>query len=244
MKKTMIISALICLAGLASAQTGTVVYNETMKLEIHFEGMDPAMADMIPKERKSVKMLHYSPDASLYLNGKQSDDEAVTEEMAGGGTMVIQMQEPNEQLYLDLKNQKVIEQRDFMSRMFLIVSEADTLPWKLTGNRREILGTPCFEAVYQKDTVKTIAWFAPSIPVPAGPGRYNGLPGLILEVNVDEGKRILSAVSVTPGEVASLITRPSKGKKVTREEFEEIVKEKTGEMQGEGGATMMIRIRQ
>lgn len=158
--------------------------------------------------------------------------------------MVIKMQEPDEQLYLDLKNQKVIEQRDFMSRMFLIVSEADTLPWKLTGNRREILGTPCFEAVYQKDTIKTIAWFAPSIPVPAGPGRYNGLPGLILEVNVGDGKRILSAVSVTPGEVASLITRPSKGKKVTREEFDKIVEEKTGEMQGEGGATMMIRIRQ
>lgn len=238
------ISALISLTVMACAQTGTVVYNETMKLELHIEGLDPAMADMIPKERKSVKMLHYSPEASLYLNGKQADDQEVTEEMAGGGTMVIKMQEPDEQLYFDLKNQKVTEQREFMSRMFLIVSEADTLPWKLTGNRREILGTPCFEAVYQKDTVKTIAWFAPSIPVSAGPGRYNGLPGLILEVNVDDGKRMLTAVSVTPGEVASSIVRPAKGKKVTREEFDKIVEEKTGEMQGEGGATMMIRIRQ
>lgn len=244
MKQTMILSSLLWLAFITHAQTGTVVYHETMKLEIHFEGMDAAIAEMLPKERKSVKMLHYSPDASLYLPAKQDSDQEVSEEMAGGGTMVIKMQEPEEQFYFDLKNQQVTEQREFMSRMFLLTSNADTIPWKLTGNRREILGNACFEAVYQKDTIKTVAWFAPSIPVSVGPAKYHGLPGLILEVNVNDGKRIISAVSVTPGEVDALLSKPSKGKKVTREEFDKIVEEKTGEMQGEGGATMMIRIRQ
>ncbi|MHC1778065.1 MAG: GLPGLI family protein [Lentimicrobium sp.] len=244
MKKTLIFFGALALSLTASAQQGTVVYNETMKLEIHIEGMGADMADMLPKERKSEKLLHYSPDASIYLNGKQKEDQEVTEEMAGGGTMVIKMDEPDEQLYFDIKNQKVIEQRDFMSRMFLIESAVDSIPWKLTGNRRDILGYPCLEAFYNSDSVKTVAWFTPSIAIPTGPARYHGLPGLILEVNVNEGKRLITAASITPGDVSELLVKPKKGKKVTREEFNEMVEEKTGENQGEGGEVIMIKIRQ
>ncbi|KAF0199408.1 MAG: hypothetical protein FD166_531 [Bacteroidetes bacterium] len=244
MKKTLIFIGAIALATAASAQSGTVVYNETMKLEIHLDGMDAAISEMLPKERKSVKLLHYTPDASIYVNGKKNEDQEVTEEMAGGGTMVIKMDEPDEQLYFDIKNQKVTEQRDFMSRLFLIESAVDSLSWKLTGNRRDILGYPCMEAFYQKDTVRTVAWFTPSIPVSTGPGKYHGLPGMILEVNVDGGKRIFSATSLTDGDVAALLVRPRQGKKVTRDEFNKIVEEKTGEMQGEGGTAIMIKIGQ
>ncbi len=228
----------------ASAQSGTVVYNETMKLEIHLEGMGSDMEQMLPKERKAVKMLHYSPDASIYLNGEKNEEQEVTEEMAGGGTMIIKMDEPDEQVYFDIKNQTVTEQRDFMSRMFLIESLIDSIPWKLTGSRREILGLTCMEAMFIKDTVKTVAWFTPDIPVSTGPGKYRGLPGLILEVNVNEGKRLITAASATPGDVSALLVSPKKGKKVTRAEFNRMVEEKSNENQGEGGATFMIKISQ
>lgn len=228
----------------ASAQSGTVAYNETLKLEIHLEGMGTDVADRLPKERISAHLLYYTPEASLYENSKQADDREVAEEMAGGGTMMIKMQEPDEKLYYDIKNQRVTEQRDFMSRLFLIDSPSDTIAWKLTGNRREILGYPCLEAILMNDTVKTIAWFTPSIPVSAGPAIFHGLPGLILEVNVNNGKRIITASSVAPGEVTERIVKPGKGKKVTREEFNRIVEEKTGKAGGEGGATFMIRISQ
>jgi len=237
----MIFSAL-SLAHFASAQSGTVVYNETLKLEIHLEGMGADMESMLPKERNVSRILHYTPETSFYQNGKSDTDREVTEEMAGGGTMMIRMQEPDEQLYFDIKNQKVVEQRDFMSRLFLIESPVDSVAWKLTGNRREILGYPCMEAYSMKDTVKTIAWFTPAIPVSTGPGNYRGLPGLILEVNVNDGKRVITATSVTSGDVAALIVKPKKGKKVSREEFNSIVEEKTGEMSGEGGGTFIIKI--
>ncbi|MBK6964236.1 MAG: hypothetical protein IPH20_09920 [Bacteroidales bacterium] len=95
MKKTLIFFGALALSLTASAQQGTIVYNETMKLEIHIDGMGADMADMLPKERISEKLLHYTPDASIYLNGKQKEDQEVTEEMAGGGTMVIKMDEPD-----------------------------------------------------------------------------------------------------------------------------------------------------
>ncbi|NTW25535.1 MAG: GLPGLI family protein, partial [Lentimicrobium sp.] len=240
MKKIMTLCAALMVALSAMAQSGSVVYTETMKLDIHIDGMGADMAEMLPKERKVSRVLHYTPDACIYLNSENIDEQEVTEEMAGGGTMVFKMQEPNEQRYFDIKNQKVIEQRDFMSRMFLIESPVDSIPWKLTGNRRNILGFQCIEAVYQKDTIITVAWFSPEISVPAGPGKYYGLPGMVLEVNIDDGKQLISAISVTEGDVASLIVKPKQGKKVSRAEFDKIVEEKTGEVQGGGGATFVI----
>ncbi|NTW26050.1 MAG: hypothetical protein HGA37_15235, partial [Lentimicrobium sp.] len=52
------------------------------------------------------------------------------------------------------------------------------------------------------------------------------------------------ATSVTAGDVASLIVKPKQGKKVSRAEFDKIVEEKTGEVQGGGGATFVIKISQ
>jgi len=234
-------SALAIVLG-ASAQTGTVMYSDTRKLEIHLDGDASEMENLIPKERTSSHLLYYTPDASLYANKKQSDDQDVSEEMAGGGTVMIKMQEPEDQIYSDFKNQKTIEQRDFMSRMFLIESANDTVQWKLTGNLKSILGFPCMEAFYVKDSAKTVAWFTSAIPISGGPALYHGLPGLILEVNANNGKRIISAVSVTPGDVTSLIIKPKQGKKVTKEEFMKIVEEKTGATQGDGNGTIMIKI--
>lgn len=229
----------------AKAQSGTVVYNETRKLEIHIDGGDAAeIANRLPKERKSIHILYYTPDASLYANGKQADDQDIAEDVEGGRKVVLKMNEPQDQVYLDFKNQKIIEQRDFMSRMFLIESPFDSLPWKLTGNRKDILGFQCMEATYSKDSAITIAWFAPALPISGGPGSYVGLPGLILEVSANNGKRVVLAASVTPGVVSNLIIKPKQGKKVTRTEFRKIVEEKAGPGNREGGGTILIRVEQ
>jgi GLPGLI family protein len=242
MRKIALLGAALVIAAYVSAQTGTITYSETMKLEIHLEGAGPGMEDLLPKERKVTRLLHYSPDVTLYLNQPKNEDQAVSEEMAGGGTVVVKMEEPDERVYVDLKNQKVTEQKDFMSRTFLIESSEETLPWKLTGNRKEILGRQCLEAFYVKDSTRTVAWFDPSTPVSSGPGKYRGLPGIILEVNVNDGKRIISATSIKQDDVSALLVKPKKGKKVSREEFNAIVEEKTGEQGAEGGNVFMIKI--
>ena len=79
-----------------------------------------------------------------------------------------------------------------------------------------------------KEIVVT-AWYTPQIPVNQGPGEYWGLPGLILEVNADRTTILCSKIVINPkGE--AVISRPEKGKEVTRKEYNEIVKKKTEEM--------------
>jgi GLPGLI family protein len=219
--------------------SGTVKYEEKVKLDIHLEGDGAQFANMLPKERKSNKILVFNQDEALYTNNKdvEKEDEIMSGEEEGG-MVQIYMDEPDNKLYTDLKTKKQIEQREFMTRMFLIEGEMETSPWKLTGEEKEILGFTCQGAVMEKDSVTTIAWFTPSIPVSAGPGSYNNLPGLVLEVNVKDGDRIISATSIeeNTGDVAGL-DKPKGGKKVTKEEFDKIVDEKMKEMGAEKGAS-------
>lgn len=77
--------------------------------------------------------------------------------------------------------------------------------------------------------VLVTAWFTPMIPVQNGPGEYAGLPGLILELNIDRTTLLCSKIVLNPKETEDIVP-PSKGKEVSREEYNQIVAEKTQEM--------------
>ncbi|WP_310991416.1 GLPGLI family protein [Aequorivita marina] len=79
------------------------------------------------------------------------------------------------------------------------------------------------------EEVEVTAWFTPQIPVSNGPGEYAGLPGLILELNVYRTSLLCSKIVMNPKN-ADNIEPPKKGKKVTREEYIKIVKDKTEEL--------------
>ncbi len=58
--------------------------------------------------------------------------------------------------------------------------------------------------------VTVTAWYTPQIPVSQGPGKYHGLPGLILEVNSDRTTILCSKIILNPDEKEELKV-PSKG---------------------------------
>lgn len=225
--------------------SGNVVYEDVMKLEINLEGEAAQYSDMLPKERRSSKILIFNPSASLYENHKEDASDPVA--ISGAGMhMEFKMAEPDNKIFYDLDGNEQIEQREFMTRQFLIKGEIDPAAWKLTGNEKTIMDYPCQEAIKEENGKQIKAWFTPAIPVSSGPADYVGLPGLVLNVDIDNGKRIIAAQEIKLGPVdKKLLKKPKKGKKVSREEFDAIVAEKMKEMgaEGEGGqGTMMIHI--
>ncbi|NQX86752.1 MAG: GLPGLI family protein [Flavobacteriaceae bacterium] len=78
--------------------------------------------------------------------------------------------------------------------------------------------------------IEITAWYTLEIPVNQGPGEYWGLPGLILEVNADRTTILCSKIVMNPKDKTT-INKPKKGKKVTKEAYNTIVKKKTKEMQ-------------
>lgn len=77
--------------------------------------------------------------------------------------------------------------------------------------------------------IEITAWYTPQIPVNQGPAEYWGLPGLILEVNSGRTTILCSKIVLNPQEKEE-IKVPSKGKEVTRKEYNDTVKQKMEEM--------------
>lgn len=87
---------------------------------------------------------------------------------------------------------------------------------------------PMSQIEIPKEVIVT-AWYTPMIPVKNGPGEYGGLPGLILELNVYRTTILCSKVVVSKDKTIE-IKAPTKGKVVTKEEYQTIVSEKMEEM--------------
>lgn len=106
-------------------------------------------------------------------------------------------------------------------------------------SEEELRKTNFTDMVEMPDTKTITAWYAPEIPVSQGPENYWGLPGLILEVSDDKTTILCSKVVLNVKEKAE-IKAPTKGEKVTPEEFADILIKKIEQMRdmqggGRGG---------
>ena len=54
--------------------------------------------------------------------------------------------------------------------------------WELHDDKITIMGHLCQKATCRFRGRNFVAWFAPDIPIPNGPWKFGGLPGLILKV--------------------------------------------------------------
>ncbi|WP_292942750.1 GLPGLI family protein [Olleya sp. UBA1516] len=86
-----------------------------------------------------------------------------------------------------------------------------------------------FDDIEIPEEIEVTAWYTMDIPVNSGPGEYWGLPGLILEVNAGRTTILCSKIVMNPSD-KNEIKKPTKGKEVTMEEYQDIVKKKMEEM--------------
>ena len=77
------------------------------------------------------------------------------------------------------------------------------------------------------EKLETIAWFTPQIPVSNGPGKYHGLPGLILELK--EGKTVILCTKVEINPEKFELEEPRTGREIKLEKFNKLQKKKQEE---------------
>ncbi|MBP6811154.1 MAG: GLPGLI family protein [Saprospiraceae bacterium] len=100
--------------------------------------------------------------------------------------------------------------------------------WKILNDLKEVAGHICMKASWT-DTLKqqkVIAWFAMDIPISAGPERFYGLPGLILEVDVNDGGMLVSADKIDLKKITTELDLPKKlkAKKISEAEYLALLK--------------------
>jgi GLPGLI family protein len=115
---------------------------------------------------------------------------------------------------------------DMLGKTYIVDDTLHTPTWKILNQIKEVAGFICMKAE-TVDTVKNqkiTAWFAQDIPVMAGPERYFGLPGLILELDINEGDVTIVASKVEFKKLTNEFNlKKIKGKKISDAEYTKII---------------------
>ena len=118
-------------------------------------------------------------------------------------------------VYMNLKT-KVLIFKDYFGFSPLASIIQDSLPeisWHILDEHRQIGGHPCQKAEGEFAGRLYEAWFAADIPVPFGPYKLWGLPGLILETKTDdESVQFLFKGLELSDALADRVFVPSKGR--------------------------------
>jgi GLPGLI family protein len=233
--KNLILFLLLSFPILMFAQTssGKILYKEVIKVDLPTKVKDDpknqAWIDKMPKTRESDRELLYHGEKSLYKNIKK-------EKAPNERKYMYDYQEPDNHYYIDVEADESVHLTDFFGKAFLVTGEHKERIWKMTKNQKMIKDYLCFEATAGDTTDQVTVWFTPQIRTTAAPMYLNGLPGLILEVSMNEGKFKLSASEITLDETKEEeIDQPKKGKKITKEKYDAMVKKKTEEMKEQYG---------
>lgn len=230
----MVISFQICVA---QNNSGTIVYEEKRNLHKTLPEEMQMYKSRIPEFRTQNKKLIFDNNASLYqrIVDEEKKESANPRERGRRGRF-SRNRNNNNVYYADLKSQTSTDYREFFGKSFLIEGERNKIKWKMAPEQKMVGDFLCQKATYQDSLQSIEAWFTPMIPVSTGPAEYCGLPGMILYVDINEGERTFTAQSIELGEISEEeMIKPSKGKKMTYEDFEKMRIEKEEEMRKEFG---------
>jgi GLPGLI family protein len=79
---------------------------------------------------------------------------------------------------------------------FLVKDNYPELEWKISSETKDISGFSCVKATTTYRGRDWVTWFTPQIPLPFGPWKLQGLPGLILEAYDTTNKYTFKPVKV------------------------------------------------
>lgn len=214
---------------------GKITYEEKIDIHRRMTGERAQFKDRVPQFRTVVMELYFDDDEAVYRKSETVEEEAPPPQ-AGGGRGRFRMRGGGSGVvYQNYAEDRRVEQRNFMDKKFLIRGEPERKAWKLTGESMQVGQYLCQKATFQDSTDNIVAWFTPQIAVPLGPAQYGQLPGLVLHVDINEGERTYTAQTIELDEIdTSVLKEPTKGKEVTQEEFQTLVREKVKEMRANG----------
>ncbi len=241
----LLVLCLMLIPAAGAAQEGSIRYTRAIKYQFELPPERRDLLDMIPAASVTPMVLLFSPSASLMkvVPEEGAAKAAVSDQAPRGQALVARLRmasvaradhETLLDTYVSHDDGVITETREFMGRTFLLSDARPAFAWKLTGEQSEFLGYGVQKATALQDSAAIEAWFTPEIPVPAGPGHFGGLPGMILVVSVNDGHTVYSATEIGLGPVEKGVIRaPENGNRVSREEYEKIVAEKMEELRME-----------
>lgn len=246
----------------AQMKEGKISYER--KINMHRNLPDPQMKAMVPEFRTDKFELIFNESVSLFRSvvDDEAPDPFANAGGGGGGGMRMNFRMPTANTYTDMAKQTQYEERAFFEKEFLIVDSLKQYKWKLSEETKTIAKQLCKKAttmitapqmrmrismgggnntdsaatapVKPKET-ELVVWYTENIPVSFGPDNYTGLPGVIMEIDQDNGATVTTAVEVSAKYPKKELVAPTKGEKMNRAQFQENMQKLMQDMQRGGG---------
>ena len=205
------------------SQSGQVFYEAISK---KYPETKENKADVYITELENTKILlelKFNNTVSYFskANLKKGDEFNLGEE---GLSILIGYEE----LYYNLKDKLL-----FSDYGEFLIKTPSNHNWNILSESKKIDNYLCYKATYTesytardgktKERVIT-AWFCPELPYSFGPLEFNGLPGLILELEKNGNKVVAKSIILSKKEIELKI--PNK-KTITKEQYDKKIKENT-----------------
>ena len=229
-----LLTVLICFISLQFiyGQSGIIKFTENRQMKIELPDGQEHLADILPSFNSAVKQLSFTATESSFIDVSEDQKHSLENETSEGMMKIeIKRSASEGNYYKNLTDNRSIEKKDLMGKYFIVEEEIAAPKWKMANEQKQVLDYMCMKATMEsEDGGITTAWFTPQIPISNGPDKWGGLPGMILELEANDGEITYTAASVEMTEEVT-IQQPEDGKKVSAEEYEKIREKKMKEME-------------
>ena len=168
-------------------------------------------------EWKLKMKLSFNPRASLYTYESEQGETEDGSYSWRQDEFVIQR---------DFEKSKKTEIHEMLGKTYILEDSLAAPDWKILNQIKEVNGYLCMKAMSEDTTKKQkiVAWFAQDIAVSAGPEQYFGLPGLILELDINDGDVLITATKVEFKKLDKETALPKlKGKRITEKTYTQLL---------------------
>jgi GLPGLI family protein len=233
MKKAVLI--LLLPIGL-SAQTrqGVIVFER--KVDVHRTIQDEQMKAMVPQFQTGAYEVLFRDSIAVYKAMPKDEAPDPFDNNTGGNHFVLRFGGGGDGvLYRNYNSGRVLEEANLAETKYIITDTLRQQPWKLSEETVTLLGHPCKKATTTTTRGgKVVAWYTGDIPIPVGPEQFNGLPGAILKLDVDDGTIVFTAKEIHDKVDSRDLKAPANGRLITRADYQKKMDEVLGPPDAQG----------
>ena len=227
LNKTIILSFFIGGIMITNAQikSGRAYYTSNKKMNTLLDSTkyDKETIDQVQgyfsKQFQKEYILEFNQDKSVFFEEEKIDIRGKS-------------QNSENKLFKNFKKSHYTYKKDLLGKVFSIQDSIKTKKWRITDDIKTIGRYNCNKAILNykindSTNIQIEAWFTTQIPITNGPDIYDGLPGLILQLNDGSYTYLCKKIELFNDDIE--IKEPKGGKVVNQLEFDKVLREKEKE---------------
>ncbi len=174
---------------------GSTQVIDTCKLIFHYKFSHLLDTNLPEKYYQEDMMLHIGSQIAVYQSMGNNNFDSLLADGEKSNKYLEGKPDPKSYSFSKIRyynfyfsNQFYTEDR-LIKDKYLMVMQLPKISWEIKNETKNIIGFDCQKATGVCKGRKYTAWFTKEIPIPIGPWKLNGLPGIILEAK-DEKQHI------------------------------------------------------